>query len=147
MNTSRPARAPMLTDRTTLSRRATPGRRGMVMIEMLMVIILLSTFALVATRLFSASMRVIDEAPAAHDAVSRFEQVARVLRTDVWGASRIEVSAGGSLLTARAGAAPPSQWQFDEDGLITRSRPGELPRHWRLDSQPSRPVFPLLLLS
>jgi hypothetical protein len=61
------------------------------MVEMLGALILLTAFALIASRLFYASMRTIDQAGRAQATMTQFDSLLGALRQDVWGARSIEV--------------------------------------------------------
>ena len=96
---------------------------GFMLLEMFVALILLTAFALVATQLFTWSMRILREAPQAQQEMTRFETMLDTLRADVWSAERIEVLDDQHLRLhlTDSGAV---EWSLDRS-TITRS--GEAP--------------------
>ena len=103
-----------------------PSRRGFMMIELLVSIVLLSVFALVATRLFTWATRVTAEAPAAEGQILLFDSMLGQLRADAWSSPRIRTS-GDRNIDLDDGAI---RWAVQEDGCVTRTA-GADTRAWR----------------
>ena len=101
-------------------------RRGFMMIEMLAALILLTAFALVASRLFTWSMRVTAEAPAAEGQILVFDSMLEQLRADAWSGTSLRAADERSLEIS-GGAI---RWAVDDDGTVARTADGEV-RTWR----------------
>jgi prepilin-type N-terminal cleavage/methylation domain-containing protein len=99
-------------------------RCGFLMIEIMVALALLAVFALIASRLFTASIRVIGRSSQQIDAMVRFDGMMRALRADVWSAERIEEVADGSL-RLRSPVAGDVRWTIDTEGRFTRTAAGE----------------------
>jgi type II secretory pathway pseudopilin PulG len=109
-------------------RRCSERFRGFLLIEMIAAIVLLTAFALVAAPLFNETMHVIERAPAAQDAMTRFESVSETLREDAWGARKFsEVGTDSVRIDLPNEAAV--RWQIDSNGDIERLQGGEQ-RRW-----------------
>ena len=65
--------------------------RAFTLTEMLFIIGMLSVAGLLLTRLFTASQKIIDQAPAAQDRQASLEHLCQSLRRDVWAARQIEL--------------------------------------------------------
>jgi len=91
--------------------------RGFMLIEMLAAMILLTAFALVATRLFTWSMRVTAEAPQAEARILLFDSMLEQLRTDAWPSAGIRVIDERNL-DMGDGAV---QWAVRDDGSVSRT--------------------------
>lgn len=93
-------------------------RSAFVLTEILVALALLSAFALIASRLFTTSMRTIERSSAQLDTVVRFDGMLRALRDDVWNASQVlEVKADQLLLRSDDGE---TRWSIAGDGRVTR---------------------------
>ena len=106
--------------------RRRPSPRGFMMIELLVSIVLLSVFALVATRLFTWAMRVTAEAPAAEGQILQFDSMLEQLRADAWSSPRIRTSDDRNI-DLNDGAI---RWAVQDDGSVTRTA-GADTRAWR----------------
>src|SRR6476620_6926776 len=88
-------------------RRAGDGRsamkRAFTIWEMLIVIMLLGAVGLMMPRIFTPTLRVVREAPAAGNAIITSHVMIEKLRRDVWGASDVRAAADGSSLIASTG--------------------------------------------
>jgi hypothetical protein len=105
-------------------------RRGFTLMTMLAVLLLLGVGALLATKLFLASMRTTAAAQETHTRIVRFEGMIRHLRQDVWGAGAI-TAADASSLELRNGELA-LLWHIQPDGTITRTTAGEPVHRWAL---------------
>ena len=100
-------------------------KRGFTTIEMMSVLLLLAAIGLVLSRLFLASMRVIDQAPRARDQIVRVEAMMTQLRDDVWHAADVRVSNPRTLIVDQV------TWTISrDDASITRTQDNET-RHWK----------------
>jgi hypothetical protein len=87
------------------------------MIELLMLILILSVFGLIASRLFVSVMKLNYNASQVHTRTVRFDSALRMLRDDVWTASDVTSANGVSLKTFDGGQV---DWSVDQDGAIVR---------------------------
>lgn len=101
-------------------------RGGFMMIEMLAALILLTAFALIATRVFTWSMRVTVEAPAAEGQILLFDSMLAQLRADAWS-SRSSRTIDQRSLELGDGAI---RWAVRDDGSVARTS-GHDTRTWR----------------
>ena len=111
-----------------------PGRqRAFMLYEMLAALALMTAFALVAARLFSTSMRVMDDAPRAQHQVLAFDSMLQALRADTWSAAEVTLlDERGVALSA--GESSTVRWTIDADGTVTRTPDapaGDGPRVWK----------------
>jgi hypothetical protein len=90
------------------------------MIEFIVVIILMATVGLIIARLFSATMRVVGEAPAAQNAIARAESMLRQLRADAWGATAI-ASPSPHEAQIRWGDGRSVSWRIGDDVVVRTS--------------------------
>ena len=95
------------------------------LLEMLAAIILLTAFALVATRLFTWSMRVTVEAPQAEGELLLFDSMLEQLRADAWSGTSLRV-ADERNLEMSGGAV---RWAVRVDGSVARTAGGDT-RTW-----------------
>jgi type II secretory pathway pseudopilin PulG len=93
------------------------------LLEMLVAIALLTAFALIASRLFTWSMRITAEAPAAEQQILLFESWLDDVRRDVWSAVQVRATDEFNL------AADEVRWTIRDDGSVERSAGGET-RAW-----------------
>ena len=93
------------------------ARHGMMMIELLMMLIILSAFAIVTTRMFVTVMKLNREAAQVHTDTVRLDSAVRVMRGDVWEAGEV-AEAGGEISVKNADAAV--QWSVEKDGAMVR---------------------------
>lgn len=105
----------------TRSRRA---RRGFTLPELLVAIGLLAVFAVAATRLFHATIRVGHTTAQQQDAASSFDAAMTVLRNDVWTAAAIAVP---DPTTAKLGTVT---WTINETTLARDAGDGGRQRTW-----------------
>jgi type II secretory pathway pseudopilin PulG len=102
-------------------------RRGFTLTEMLFILGMLAVAGLLTTRLFTASMRVIDQAPAARDRQTSIEHISMALRRDVWSASAIQLPDSRTIVLANPDGQT-TRWTVDEHGIIRSS--GGAERRW-----------------
>lgn len=114
--------------KSTLSMRR--FRRGFTLLSMLAVLVLTGAGALLATRLFAASMRVTASSQDTHTRTLRFDNMLDLLRQDVWGASAIEPVDAQTLDLRHARSSV--RWQIQANATVTRTAPGEPPHRWPL---------------
>jgi hypothetical protein len=67
--------------------------------EMLVVILLMGTIGVLMPRIFTGTMRIVREAPAASNAIATNHAVLDQLRHDAWAASEVRPAADGQSLT------------------------------------------------
>ena len=89
--------------------------RGFMLLEMIAALILLTAFALVASQLFTWSMRVVREAPPAEEQLLSFDSMVEALRADAWSAERVQVE---DERTVRVGEV---RWAVTDDGAVVRT--------------------------
>jgi type II secretory pathway pseudopilin PulG len=109
-----------------MTRRKPP--RAFMLIDVLAALVLLTAFALIAAPLFSETMHVIERAPAAQDAMTRFESVSQTLREDAWSARSFTTIAPNTI-QIETPSEPSIQWQIDSTGDIERLQ-GTDQRRW-----------------
>jgi len=101
------------------------------MIEILVALGLLTVFALLATRLFVASMRTIDQSSQRIDTLIRFDGMMRALRADVWSATAIDRVTENTLIV-KTGDAGTVRWTIGPHGELTRTANGQAARTFTL---------------
>jgi type II secretory pathway pseudopilin PulG len=111
--------------------RQPPRRGGFMMFELLAAIILLGVFALVATRLFTWSMRVTAEAPQSEGQILLFDSMLEQLRDDAWTSANVRTIDERSI-DVNDGAI---RWAVGADGSVTRTSTGGETRAWRAVGQ------------
>jgi type II secretory pathway pseudopilin PulG len=102
--------------------------QGYLIIEVLIVLMLLGVFALVATRLFYASMKVITASSSGTDPAMRFDTAIAALRQDLSTADSSEMPDAKTLVIH----APGNQivrWQADGTHELSRESMGQQ-RRW-----------------
>lgn len=103
--------------------------RGFTVTEMLCILGILAVASWLGAQLFTASMKVIDRAPAMQDQHAALDYLSMTLRQDVWGAAKIEVvDARDVALTRPDGSTV--RWQFSDTGVIRTENESE--RRWPL---------------
>ncbi|HEY8668604.1 MAG TPA: prepilin-type N-terminal cleavage/methylation domain-containing protein [Tepidisphaeraceae bacterium] len=105
-------------------------QRGFTLIEMLATLVLLTAFALIGARLFTAAMRLIHSAQAGHTAMMQSESALRRLRADAWAATKIEAGPQSVTITRMDGSVV--QWKAQQAAL-SRAVEGNEERaiHWQ----------------
>jgi len=110
-----------------------PLRRGFAMLELFVVLIILSAVAVLATHLFSGSMRLIAGTAKAQTDRSRFDAIEHSLRSDIWASPAIDVR-GPHTLRLRSPDGDPIIWTINTDGSLARFEEPALPsmseQHW-----------------
>ena len=101
----------------------TRRRRAFMLIEMIGALILLTVFALIATRLFTWSMRVTQEAPLAQQQIHAFDSMLEALRADVWAAGQVRVGDEQSVSVGDV------SWTVGDDGAVVQTA-GDESRAW-----------------
>lgn len=96
-----------------------PFRRGFSLLELLFALSLLGTFALISTRLFTASFKVMWQTSQASEIPMRFDAAISTLRSDVAAAASIDVPDTHSLILHDA-AGKTIQWHCDNQHDISR---------------------------
>jgi type II secretory pathway pseudopilin PulG len=95
------------------------------LIEMIAALILLTAFALVATRVFTWSMRVTAEAPLAEQQIHAFDSMLQALRADAWSASSVRT------IDEKRVEAGEVRWHVtDEGGIVRMAAAGGETRTW-----------------
>ena len=90
--------------------------------EMLVILGLLGVAGLLASRLFTASMRVISAAPAAQDQQASLERMTHALREDVWSSQKMAVVDNNSIELDQV------RWRFADGAAVRTAGDGE--RRW-----------------
>jgi type II secretory pathway pseudopilin PulG len=96
-----------------------PRRRGFLLVNILVVLMLLGAFMLAATRVFRLSILSTQSASREQERALRLEQAMRALRADVWQASAVQ-SVQPNQLQLTTGDSP-VRWDIDGEGNLTRS--------------------------
>jgi Tfp pilus assembly protein PilX len=94
-------------------------RRGFLLVNVLVVLMLLGAFTLAATRVFRLSILSTQSASWEQERSLRLEQALRMLRADVWQASAVKSVQPNQLQLTTADLAV--QWKIDADGNLTRT--------------------------
>ena len=95
-------------------------RRGFSLVELLTVLVLLTAFALISARFFTATIKTTREARAAETAMLRFDQVVEALRRDVWSSRKIAEDPSGTEVQLQV-ADRTVRWRMRaEDGDLVR---------------------------
>jgi hypothetical protein len=102
--------------------------RGFTLTEMIGALFLLTVFGFISARLFTETIGVLRRAPAATDAVTRFESVSETLRQDAWGGRSFSTAGPNSILIDRA-SQPSIRWEIDLAGDVYRTQ-GIEHRRW-----------------
>ena len=111
---------------TRVIRRRT--RRGIFLVNILMAIGLLAAFVIVAERVFRLSILTTSRVAMAEDSAGRLERATGVLRSDVWGAGKVELKDSRLLVTDADGRTV--EWRTEgETGDVVRVAGGE-ERRW-----------------
>jgi type II secretory pathway pseudopilin PulG len=92
-------------------------------IELLVALVLLTAFALVATRVFTSSMRVTVEAPLAEQQILAFDSMQQAMRADVCSAASVRVTDETHVMVGGA------RWAVADDGAVVRTS-GDAARTW-----------------
>ena len=100
------------------------SRRGFMLLELLVVLILFAAFALVASTLYTSIWRLMYNATQAQTSGTRLESATGMLRRDVWNAQTI-VQNNTKLKLTIPGQTQPLVWSIAADGTWTRSGDGE----------------------
>jgi hypothetical protein len=90
---------------------------------MLSSLILLAAVALIISRLFGATLRVVREAPASVDAITRHETMLAELRRDVWSASDARVD-GDEIVVVEASGSE-TRWRRVNADMVRISAAGQ----------------------
>jgi prepilin-type N-terminal cleavage/methylation domain-containing protein len=103
--------------------------RGMTLYEILMVLALLSIFAVAASRLFTSTARVMRELPAQDESRMRFDAAMRMLRDDAWRAASAAGEEGAVSLNLPDDVHV--RWELDNEGVLLRTS-GEGEQRWNV---------------
>lgn len=96
-----------------------PFRRGFSLLELLFALSLLGTFALIATRLFTSSFKVMWQTSQASEIPMRFDAAISTLRSDVESAASIDAPDAHSLVVHDT-AGKTIRWQCDGQHEMSR---------------------------
>lgn len=115
-----------------------PSRRGIALLEMIFVILVAGTAAVVAARLFALTMRVSRESTEATNALRGQRQWLGMLRDDAWAATEVTAVEPAATFALAGGSA---RWAWD-GGTLTRTLgedirrwPAARPVRWRMDGR------------
>jgi hypothetical protein len=95
-------------------------RRGIFLVEMLIILGLLAAFGALAERVVRLSLHTLDKAGREQDELIRIERAMHALRADVWEATKVEVADGSHL---RIGGDV--EWTCGKSGELTRTEKGD----------------------
>lgn len=105
------------------------GRRGVMLLEMLITIGLLAIFLVLAGKLFATTLRLTHAWSAAAREVAAYESCVAALRRDVWGAVDVTAPAGGGGMRITRGEGTPITWSAEQDGALVRQE-GAAVQRW-----------------
>jgi Tfp pilus assembly protein PilX len=94
-------------------------RTGYSLTEILFVLGLLTIFAVVATRLFGSTVRIMYASADEQNTTSALDSAMRALRGDAWNASTLATPDPHSLRIAQAEQSV--EWSIDQEGNLIRS--------------------------
>ena len=94
-------------------------RRGLMLVEMLIVIGILAAFILVAGKLFTTTLRMTQTSHESSADVAAYESFARVIRRDAWGAAEVSALPQGGIAIKR-GDGVVINWLADDGGAVVR---------------------------
>src|SRR5258705_286952 len=94
-------------------------RRGVLMIQMLITIVLISAFVIVADRVFRLSLLTTAKVSADEEESIRLERALGALRADVWGASAVKI-----VTPSRLSIDDRVVWEVDPEGELLRREGG-----------------------
>jgi type II secretory pathway pseudopilin PulG len=111
---------------------AMPIRRaGFWLIELLFVLGLLGIVAILATKLFTATIRLGQDATQAQNHAATLDSISAVLRSDLWAAAKFEVAADGRRATI-AGGKEEVTWSIDGETMTRLEKDSPTPRRWSI---------------
>jgi hypothetical protein len=96
--------------------RISRKNRAFMLHELLFVLGMLAVAALVASRLFTASMLSIDNARTVEDRQLTMDRLSATLRHDVWAATKIEMPNPQTLAISQPNDKS-VHWRFENDGI------------------------------
>ncbi|HWE96853.1 MAG TPA: prepilin-type N-terminal cleavage/methylation domain-containing protein [Tepidisphaeraceae bacterium] len=102
-------------------KHATPRRdRGLVLIELMIVLSILMVFGVVAVRVTHVCLTVPQKAAEARSAFERFDFAVGSLRLDIWAADGLHCP-DDKTLEIGAGKTPAIVWRVESGGVLTRT--------------------------
>ncbi len=107
-------------------------RSGFALLELLFVLALLGVFALLATRLFYASINTMHGAARTGESAARFDSAMAVMRDDIFLSDSTEMPDSNSLVIHRAGADT-IRWQTT--GTDIERTADNATRHWNVEQK------------
>jgi prepilin-type N-terminal cleavage/methylation domain-containing protein len=97
--------------------RATASlRRAFTLTELLFTLALMGIAAVLSTRLFTGSIRVIHSAPQTQNHYAAIDRISASLRQDIWGASNIENPDAQTIVLIQPDRSQ-IKWTFDGDSV------------------------------
>ena len=103
--------------------RPVPRRRGFLLMEMIVVVLMMVTFTMVLAGLFVVAYRAQVDSVRRDTLLHRVDSVVGTMRRDVWGAREI-VFADGHL-DLKVGAKKKVRWETSEENRLTRKETEE----------------------
>lgn len=94
------------------------SRSGVTLIEILFVLGIFGIFAVIASSIFSTTMKILHRANTDDASIRAMDSAMRRLRTDMWNATAVRSDAGGLAIDRPDGAV---RWSFDEAKQLVRS--------------------------
>jgi hypothetical protein len=86
--------------------------------------------SLLSARLFTGSMQVIASAPQSQTHFAAIDRIAALLRRDVWGAQKVQISDPHTLVLNQSDATT-VRWQLSDEGITRITSSGE--QRWPLN--------------
>ena len=99
-------------------------RAGFSILVLMVVLALLGAFALVATRLIAASLRVHADAGQILGERRMLDAALDQLRRDVWSATKVRIEPGGAVVHVDRGDGTAVAWIVDGNGTLLRAERG-----------------------
>ena len=114
-----------------------PRRRGFWLLELMTVLVLLAEFALIATRLFAATLQLTRGAGEARNATASIDAGIAALRADVWAAGTISTTNPQAVALKLPGGRTVI-WSINGDRLTRLEANKE--GHWQAAAAPALPA-------
>jgi type II secretory pathway pseudopilin PulG len=111
--------------------RSRRNRAGFWLLELLFVIGLLAIVALIATKLFGATIRLGHDTAEAQNHAATLESLITAIRSDMWGAAKFETADEGRTVTLNLPGERTIAWSI-ADETITRTEKDGPPRRWAI---------------
>jgi type II secretory pathway pseudopilin PulG len=104
---------------------------GFWLLELLFVIGLLAIVALIATKLFGATIRLGHDTAETQNHAATLESLSTVLRSDMWGSTKFDLADEGRGVTIKLPGERTIAWSIADETLTRREKDGP-PRRWAI---------------